>query len=435
MSIRERQQVRTARISELGRNKLSNEVIRDTVNLEFTDIPAITARTVAAKLHEAGIPARSNTDPEAEALKPHDIGVEKRVAGLERQAHFWKSEYDRSIKKESLADRIVEAVVGEVQVAPPLAPVLHFKDKEGGSSYEDAVLLLSCWHQGEIVDPEATMGLGNYNERIAAARAQYLAESVIDLSFNHQRGQVRRLYVVNTGDTTSGNIHEELNVTNEYPPAVQMVRAARLQTAFIRDLVPHFEEVIYIGLCGNHGRFVKKPSFKQHYDNADFVVYKMLEQSLERQDNVRFIIPRSPWHTENINGHEFFFAHGDGIKMYYKFPYYDARSFIQGMGSMLMQGGHTVPRYWGFGHFHTGNISQLSYGEWCFTGSLKGPDEYSIGKLREGTPPMQQFFGVHARRGMSFRYPIVVEDGDPAIHNRYWAALSDGHEDELWTPS
>jgi hypothetical protein len=180
---------------------------------------------------------------------------------------------------------------------------------------------------------------------------------------------------------------------------------------------------------GNHGRFEKKPAFKEKPNNADWVIYNIVSALLGDQKNVTVTIPNAPWATFPIQGHDFFFTHADNIKSYMQFPWYDAKRFTGEMAQLLVAGGNPFPKYWGFGQFHQVNQAQLSFGEWLFTGSFKGPDEYSIGKLRAGTAPNQLFFGVHPRRGLSFRYPIILDDATVVTQDRYQK-----FGDPEWTP-
>ena len=360
----------------------------------------------------------------AEPAEPAELVARDRtITGLKVQLSETRRLYRQSLEAGTLAQKVSESAVAEIQAMPPVGNE-PFKARLALSDVtktpQDVVALNACLHFGEVVDSNATMGLGSYNPALAAARWQYFVDAILDLVANHHRGDnIRKLYVVNVGDNVSGDIHEELKATNAFPLGAQMVRCAHLLAAGVRDLAASFEEVEFVGTVGNHGRFEKKPAFKEKANNADWVIYQMMTALLADQPNVKVTVPGSPWAAFPIQGHDFFFTHGDSIKSYMQFPWYDTKRFATEMAQLLTAAGEPYPEYWGLGHFHQINMAQLSYGEWLFTGSFKGPDEYSIGRLRAGTPPSQLFFGVHPRRGVSFRYPVVLDSASVEVQTRY----------------
>ena len=351
---------------------------------------------------------------------PEDIVTRDRtIEELRGQLRDTKKLYREALRDDTLAKRVTASAVSVINAMPSAVP--RPRAITPSTTSEQAIVALnSCLHFGEVVSPAATMGLGNYSPAMAAARWQYFIDTTLDLVFDHHgRETIKKAYVVNVGDNTSGDIHLELKTTNEFPIGEQMVRSAYLLAAGLRDLAAEFEEVEFIGTVGNHGRFEKKPSFKDKTNNADWVVYNLMKALLADTPNITVTIPDAPWSTPNIMGREFFFSHGDNIRSYFGFPWYDTQRFTTAVAQMLAAAGRPYPQYWGLGHFHQTNQSDLSYGEWLFTGSVKGPDEYSINKLRAATRPNQLLFGVHPRRSVSFRYPVELSDADPRIQGRY----------------
>ena len=377
-------------------------------------------------------PTALDAPPEAEPAEI--VARDRTIVGLRTQLAQTRKLYREGLESDTLAQKVVADALAEIRAMPPVdtEPYRARLDlADVTKTPQDVVALNSCLHFGEVVDAGSTMKLGGYSPALAAARWQYYVDTILDLVANHHRGDnIRKLYVVNVGDNVSGDIHLELQATNAFPLGAQMVRCAHLIAAGVRDLAASFEEVEFVGTVGNHGRFEKKPAFKEKANNADWVIYQMVAALLADQPNVKVTVPNSPWATFPIQGHNFFFTHGDNIKSYMQFPWYDAKRFTTEMAQLLVSGGAEYPEYWGFGQFHQVNMAQLSYGEWLFTGSFKGPDEYSIGKLRAGTPPNQLFFGVHPRRGVSFRYPVVMTDAAVEVQDRY---LRFG--DPEWSPA
>ncbi len=359
------------------------------------------------------------------------VEADRKLEDTKGQLAHYKRLYKKALESSSLAKKVAGDAVNEVRAFKAVAPPSRLKPEPHGASTSSVVCLNSCLHFGEVVEEESTMGLGNYNTSIAAARYRYYIETVSDLAINHHQPEhIEELIMVNVGDNVSGDIHLELKASNEYPLGAQIVRCAHLIAAGVRDLAAVFPKVKFIGTVGNHGRFDKKPAFKDKYNNSDWIVYSLVAALLKDQPNVTVEVPYAPWYTMPIQGYNFFFTHGDNIRSAFSFPWYDAKRFVTEMGQLLTAKGQPYPEYWGLGQFHQVNTAQLSFGEWLFTGSFKGPDEYSIGKLRAGTPPAQLFFGVHPKHGVTFRYPVVMSGINLEKYDRYQR-----YAEPEWSPS
>ena len=360
-----------------------------------------------------------------------ELVQDSKTLALQDKANTYKRKYTSVLRTLNITDELIQEIKPLLQHLPP-TPLSNIPLKEVGATGQDVVGLLSCLHFGEVVEYSQTMGAASYNSKIAAARVQQYVEAVINLVRQRHKGDnIKNLWLVSVGDLISGSIHQELEVTNEFPLGEQIVRCAYLLSMAVRDLAAHFEKIHFIGVTGNHARFEKKPPFKNRYNNGDYLIYHMMQGLLADQKNVDFNIPKSPWITQEIEGHAFFFAHGDNIRSTNGFPWNDVNKYTTSMTQVLTRQGLVTPRYWCFGQFHQINMAQLSYGEYLFTASFKGGgDEYSLGKIRAGTDAAQLLFGVHKEQGVTFRYPINLTKVDTDKLNRY-ACVSDSN----WSPS
>ena len=299
---------------------------------------------------------------------------------------------------------------------------------------EEAVLFQSCWHYGEVITPAEISNFGGYDTARCKAEVQNMTDSVINLATVHHSGlDIKKLWVVNVGDNVSGDIHDELTITNERPITSQIMECALLHALSLRDLAQTYAEVEFVGIIGNHGRTTKVPTFKQKAgDSFDRLVYEMLAILVGGIDNIKVTIPNEPKHLMTINHHNFLFEHGDSIRMWMGFPHYGASreqakiltSYVNAhalvnnkeLADYMAKGF----RYFCFGNFHTSLITDGPAGsEMLATGSLKGFDEYSWSRLSTGSLPSQLFFGVHKERGISFRYKLDLSDNDPKKFSRY----------------
>jgi len=330
-----------------------------------------------------------------------------------------KKQVKKSLLERTATEAVREAALQTIKALPPAAPVFipGLRERE---HVQEAVLQLSCWHYGEVVSPEETAGFGVYDIAMAQARAQYMTESVIDLAIDHHRGErIRKLWVIDLGDNVSGDIHDELRVTNERPIISQVTGCSFLLAQVLRDFSAAFEQVELVGLPGNHPRTQKKPMHKAKAENSfDRMVYETVGLLTSRLENVTVTIPGSFFYRMPINEWYFLFMHGDNIRSWMNLPHYGMYRADANM-TKLHASRELFYRYLGLGHFHVAGTLPNVRGEILLTGSLKGPDEFSLDVLQTGSEPNQLFYGVHKRRGVSFRYPVSVLDADPATHNRF----------------
>ena len=88
------------------------------------------------------------------------------------------------------------------------------------------MLLLSDAHFSEVVDPRVAMGLV-YNEDIAKRRIERVRDVTIRYKqLRESSYPIQKLTVAVLGDMLSGDIHEELEVTNQNPLPVALVTLA-----------------------------------------------------------------------------------------------------------------------------------------------------------------------------------------------------------------
>lgn len=432
---------------------LSHSQVAAAVNAKFSTGDyqvAISSEVVRWVIRAARSTAAATGDKKFEprTLTPE----EQEAAALESQRSYALAEENKLLRRKlkrateeqtalTALQKGAETVSREAALILPSFEPIDIIAREPGEHIEEAVVLCSCLHYGEVVSEDETSGFGKYNIPIAQAAIQVMTDSVLNLILDHHRGlHIRKLWYIELGDAVSGDIHEELRVTNERPIVSQVIGSGLLRALSLRDLAAHIDEVEHVGIVGNHGRTTRRPAFKQKSeDSYDRLSYEVTGMLVSQLPNVKTTVVRSPKHLMEINGHRFLFEHGDSIRMWMGFPYYGAvreqakllTAFVNAKAMMaenkqfadyLSKGF----RYFCFGNFHTSMITDGPHGsELIATGSPKGVDEYSWSRLSTGSQPSQQFFGVHGRRGVSFRYRLDLTERDPAKHKRYLFDLSD----------
>jgi hypothetical protein len=408
------------RMIDLAQNGASLEEIYNTILKEFPHYP-LALKTIYNRLLEFGIKVKSSKakleepipiskeykyEKEIQKLKDELAELKKLKVSLLREINF----------KESFISTVREAIA-ELPPFPesPIFPEFH-REQQG----QTAVLAICCLHLGEYVSPHEMAGFGEYDINIACARWQYCVELTIDILKNHHAGEsIKHLYVVDLGDNISGFIHDELSETNLLPIGKQVVAASHVLSLGLRDLASHFPKVTFIGVPGNHPRLYRKPRFKNKVaDNLDTLVYEQIGLECSNIPNLEVKIPNSFFHIENIEGYNFWFAHGDVVKGWNGIPYYGFDRAEAQYGQFLSRS-NVIIDYWVWGNFHTAANIQRPRGARIMTGSFKGPDEFALGAVHTGSDPVQVLFGVHPKIGKSFLYDLNLKFAHPEVHNRY----------------
>lgn len=269
------------------------------------------------------------------------------------------------------------------------------------------LLFLSDWHWAEVVDPAQIEYLNEYNLDIAYKRSARVFNTSLDLLFNHMSGQTYDGVVIALGgDMLSGNIHEELQRTNEVPMADAVKTLAIELARGIREYAKHFKSVYVPCVVGNHGRFDKKPTAKNKAcDNFDYMVYGFVEALVSDLKNVKIDISTASDIRFDIYDTKYLMTHGDQIK---------GGAGIGGIWPSMMKaeqlkrkrsqlGGKTGFDYMLVGHFHTyGAVDNV-----IVNGSLKSTDEYSYNGNFGHQPPIQAMWITHPQHGITAHYPIL----------------------------
>ena len=282
-----------------------------------------------------------------------------------------------------------------VRALEPLPPVLY-TPKNPTQSEVVVVENLSDLHVGELIRPVETGGFGAFNYSIAQKRMKVHEDNILNWTFVNRLGyNIPDLHIFGIGDYISGDIHQELLVTNEFPLPGQVARAASLIAHHIRNLAPHFRQVVFHGVgADNHGRLQKKPQAKQKAaNNMSFLVHSLVEAHLVDVSNFRMIQYEDMAPLIEVANHQFIVTHGDTVKSVMGIPWYGLERAIGREALRRMkQGGFD---YMNVGHYHT----PLYLPKLLMNGSLSGTTEFDHSAGRYG-PPSQITYLVHRKHGV-----------------------------------
>jgi predicted phosphodiesterase len=286
----------------------------------------------------------------------------------------------------------------------PYRPTLKpFKaPKSAGKATEHEMFAcISDAHYPEVVDPAQTFGL-KYNPDIAKKRIEYLRDKIIRYGdLRRTAYPVRKLTVNINGDMISGDIHEELEVTNAVPITQSMVDMSYILFDLGLALRESFQDVEFIVMPGNHPRLQKTPRFKEKWNNWEWVMGKMI-QALAG-DKFTVTVPKDLVYQFNIFDKRVGVTHGDGQKVqsYAGIPWYGMEKRRTKLQALLKQLKAPQLDLLVYGHFH-----QLIFeeGQGCsllINGSIKGGDEYTTGAMYAAQAPVQALLTFHPRHGVT----------------------------------
>lgn len=355
----------------------------------------ISVQTYRSHCAAHGIPTVKKTtelkDNPAEEVSELEV-VSQELADL-------KSQIRRDRKANVYDERLTTAVERAIGSAKPkYKPAPKSRRKKAKAEHE-FVLLLSDLHAGEVVSREETSGINEYNWDIMSKRMAKLSDSLASYQ-QHRPYPVEKIHVFMLGDMLSGNIHEELEATNEFPLAEATVQLGFDLGEWTNSLNEIFPTVDVAGIVGNHPRAHKKPWAKQGYDNADWTAYHIMAQALKHNDRISVDIPKASQHRVTVAERwNFLLFHGDGIRSSMPgVPWGGVSRRAQALDAQYNALGKPIDIFC-LGHFHAANWVRTNAGRIAMNGAVKGVDEYSMKAFGGGAPPEQMLLTMHPDNG------------------------------------
>lgn len=284
----------------------------------------------------------------------------------------------------------------KAHIDPIVPPQVTYSIRKSGTPYH-AVMQISDTHMGAVQEASEIEGFNAYNAEICRQRnLEYATGFVRWIKRKRMSYRIDTLSILVTGDLVSGDIHEELKITNEFPATEQVVQASALLAEQIAIVSPHFKHITveYIG-ADNHGRLTKKPQAKEEGMNSfNYLTGHMAMLHTSRFENVEFNI--YPMHEKVVHcaGRQYLLAHGHGIRGWMGIPWYSVErkmskeasarlslvmeSVDNEMKMMRQIGFHKFV----FGHFHY----PIDTPNYSCCGSTQGTDAYDHQNGRHALP-------------------------------------------------
>jgi hypothetical protein len=270
-------------------------------------------------------------------------------------------------------------------------------------------LFLSDLHLDEVVNP-AEIGYANaYDREIARMRLEATVANFIKITRDYWSGNTYDGVVCALGgDLFSGDIHEELSITNEDSMLGSLDYWIDQIAACISLIADEYGKVHVPVVVGNHGRRTRKPKAKgRARDNFDWFMGRALQRLFAKDQRVTFDVSESADCLIPSYGHQVLLTHGDqasggaGIGgIWPPIMRLDARK------SARQSATNQPYDLMILGHWH-----QLVFGpKFIVNGSLKGLDEYAFIGNFGFEPPQQACWLMTPEHGRTFVAPILPQD-------------------------
>ncbi|WP_293857169.1 hypothetical protein [uncultured Alsobacter sp.] len=329
----------------------------------------------------------------------------------ERDARFWRNRAAKLQKEASELEHVVEQLSGlhgVDQVVPAWA-----KPRDDGPRGRSVIgCLISDVHMGEVISAEAILGINAFDPDIAAARLRRYFEAACVVGGRWSADtECEGVLLALAGDLISGDIHEELRITNAMTSHDQVGAVVAVLVAGIRILLEAYPRVHVVSVPGNHGRTTFKPTAKLYaHLSYDILATRMLEQHFAGDDRVTWQYGKSTDQITPIFGRTILTTHGDkiGTRGGMGFAGPDL-PIVRGSKKVREQQAavgwtHDIVQ---FGHYHW--TTNPANGRVLGNGSVPGYSEYAADLRAVAEPPQQWLYLLHSRWGLRERAPIQLE--------------------------
>lgn len=343
-------------------------------------------------------------------LEEQNLALMGQVENLRQERNLRNRQLRAATARISIVDDIVERLA---PIIKPLKPAKPFRIENGSAKVidETLVLMLSDNHCDQVVTPEETDGLEDYDFLVSARRHEVMVEELIKWS---QRSlstfRFKKLVIFGLGDYTSGEIHGHANKSYYGEQFTNDLAIAQLFSQVFRELAAHFEEVEIVTVIGNHGRLTKNIEYTKEAvpANHDTLIMKIAEVHCKDISNLSFEFPSGLSTIKEVDGWNFFLHHGHGKAGSGK-VWAQAEKKASTIGP-LHQG---AVNYFCSGHFHSQGEAPANGGARMLgNGAFLACDPYAYQRLEVASDPCQYIFGVHRKNGVSWRLPIMLRTAD-----------------------
>lgn len=327
-----------------------------------------------------------------------EVAEDQQISDLKRQLQNCSRQlYEVKHKRADYLATVHEAVqeaVSQIRISPVKPPKAM---KSGKGKPEVALALLSDTQTGKITP--------DYNSDVCKERVALYAEKIIKLTqIQEAHHPVRHCVVAILGDVVEG--------VDIFPGQQWLIDSTLYKQVFnttptfivefIRTLLTYFDTVHVECVQGNHGRLGRKGMFGPE-DNADKMVYRIVEMKLENEPRVTFDIAdpdgEAAWYKIlEIGNYKALMIHGDQIRGHSGFPWYGLGKKVNGWGSGGLGADSDFLDVL-MGHWHQRASIPLNHRTVWVNGSTESYNTYAMENLAAQSEPTQWLLYVDPEDG------------------------------------
>ncbi|HEY2004100.1 MAG TPA: hypothetical protein VGH44_03200 [Candidatus Saccharimonadia bacterium] len=360
--------------------------------------------------------AKDGTEDVIGELIGQIVERDQKNAATKQELRLVRAMYQELLARGAGQSSLLAAICDQIASRPAVpVPAAYDVGPVSDDNELELVLMLGCWHIGEIVDAGETVGIGQYDLAIARARALDIAQQAI--RYRKERlGQYRvtKLHVVSLGDMMRGLINGVDAGTVRM--VTQLTELVDIMTEVMMMLAMSFERIEFTAVPGNHGLSTMQEVFKgKAKDNYDTLAAEMLRRILAQQPNIRWHIPVSPFAEVRVGQATFLAMHGDSLKALKGLPQYGMREGYLRLRAMVDQTQRDArtarnpadPYHLVTAHFHDPMFVHVAADNALISvGSLVGGNELGINAVGDAKPPSQTLISVSPQGHITDYWPL-----------------------------
>ena len=234
-----------------------------------------------------------------------------------------------------------------------------------------------------------------YNPEICRRMFKNYLDRILAIAHTHHS---ENCIVFANGDLISGNIHQQISVSNKENVIEQIMNVSELITGFLAALSKHFVAVRFVSVAGNHSRIDQKEK-ALNQERLDDLVEWYLQARMKEFANVVIGWGEKvdcTMYVMNIRGKNYVGVHGD---------YDTSPSKIQALQTLVGRPVYAVL----LGHLHHNQTDDIQGIKTVMAGSFLGMDDFCVSKRIYGEP--EQMVCVCDKDGIRCNYNVRLTKG------------------------
>lgn len=266
--------------------------------------------SISAAARALGVARKTLSDRYHRAKNNPDI-KEKAERREAQGQQFWRTRANKLNKDLADLEYLAEQLAG-IRQAPVTIPTWMLPERTRKPRSVVGVLLTDA-HAGEVVKPGEIAGINEFNVAICRERIRNLIARSIEngLRWGADTTIVGSVFALG-GDLISGDIHEELRITNELTSLEQVRFMVGELVAAALKLADAFRFVHIPCVPGNHGRTTIKSTAKMYSRlSYDTMIGDMVRERLQHDSRFTWDISAGTDSITPVFGRNVLLTHGD----------------------------------------------------------------------------------------------------------------------------